>query len=237
MNISPIKEDFLHFLWRTKKVPTEQLQTHDAKSLEILDFGRYNTDSGPDFFNARIKLDGTIWAGNIEMHVYSSDWNKHGHHHDRAYENVILHVVYEHDKEVALSDNGMSIPTLALKGLIPKIYLENYLSLVQSKSYIPCENMVRKINPEKISLWKYGLTVERLHHKSEQVATLMQFTGNDWEETLYIMLSRYFGAKVNMEPFEVLARSLPLSIIHKNKDKRLTIEALLFGQAGMLSAN
>lgn len=237
MTNSPIKEEFLHFLWRTKKIQPEHLITTDGRIIDILDYGTYNVDSGPDFFNAKINIEGTVWAGNIEMHVFSSDWKKHKHQHDKAYENVILHVVYENDKDIWLPNENENIPTIALKGRIPKSFADNYLTLMQSKALIPCQSLISSVALEKIELWKYTLTIDRLYHKSLQVADILLSTGNDWEETLYIMLSRYFGAKVNTEPFERLARSLPLNIINKNKDKRDTLDALFFGQAGMLMAN
>lgn len=236
MTLSPIKEDFLHYLWKIKKVPTT-LETTDGQKIEVVDFGIYNLDSGPDFFNAKIKIDDTLWVGNMEMHVFTSDWIKHGHQHDKAYDNVILHVVYEDDVKSAVFVGNQSIPTVELKGKIPKIYLDNYLNLVQSTSDIPCKNMIGTVPSEKIDLWKYTLSIERLHGKSVMVSDILRSTNQDWEETLYIMLARYFGAKVNTEPFEMLARNLPLSIINKNKDKRETLDALLFGQAGMLMAN
>ncbi|MBK8624512.1 MAG: DUF2851 family protein [Saprospiraceae bacterium] len=236
MTSSPIKEDFLHYLWRIKKVPAA-LETTDGRAVEILEFGVYNLDSGPDFFNAKIKLEDTVWVGNIEMHVFTSDWKKHGHQHDKAYDNVILHVVYEDDQSDSVKIANEAIPTLALKAKIPKIYLDNYLTLVQSINDIPCKNMISSVPSDKINLWKYTLSIERLHNKSITVTEILKTTNYDWEETLYIMLARYFGAKVNIEPFEMLARSLPLSIINKNKDKRETLDALIFGQAGMLMAN
>lgn len=236
MTNSPLKEEFIHFLWRTKKLPVNGYVTTDGKMLEILDFGIYNVDAGPDFFNGKIKIDGTIWAGNIEMHVFSSDWQKHKHQHDSAYDNVVLHVVYEDDKPVLSTDN-IPIPTLALKGKIPKIYLDNYLNLVQSQQKIPCQSIIHKVSEEKINLWKFTLAIERLSNKSTFVNDILTSTGQDWEETLYIMIARYFGSKVNTEPFERLARSLPLQIVQKNKDKRQTLDALYFGQAGMLMAN
>ena len=237
MTLSPIKEDFLHFLWRTKKIAPHHFVTTSGKKFEILDYGFYNLDAGPDFFNAKITIDDTIWAGNIEMHVFSSDWKKHRHQHDKAYSNVILHVVYEHDKEILIDHNTDEIPTLELKGKIPKQYLDHYLTLMQSTQSIPCQGLIKYVNSDKISLWKYSLTIERLHQKSQLVQEILDSTGHDWEETLYIMLARFFGAKVNTEPFERLARSLPLSIVYKNKDKLSVLEALYFGQAGMLAAN
>ena len=229
-----IKEDFLHYLWKTKKIGGDLLHCTDGRKIKLLDYGTYNTDSGPDFFNGRIELDGNIWAGNIEMHVYSSDWIKHEHHQDHAYDNVILHVVYEHD---SLDEALNNIPTLELKGRIPRIYLDHYLSLMQSQDSIPCSRMLPTVDKQKIELWKYTLVVERLLQKTAHLAEIHKATGDNWEETFYIMLARYFGAKVNTQPFELLAKSLPLSILLKNADKPQAIEALIFGQAGMLDAD
>jgi hypothetical protein len=233
---SPFKEEFLHFLWRTKKLPYQAFETTDGRLIEILEYGVYNTDAGPDFFNAKVRIDDTVWAGNVEMHVFSSDWKKHKHQQDKAYENVILHVVFENDLPVNLS-NKTPIPTLELKGKIPKIYIDNYLTIFQSTAKIPCQHLIKSLDKDKISLWIYTLAIERLAKKTEQVMDILTSTNQNWEETLYILLARYFGSKVNTEPFERLARSLPLSIIHKNKDKRSTIDAIVFGQAGMLQAN
>jgi hypothetical protein len=236
MNLSPLKEDFLHYLWRLKKINTHDLVTSDGRLINIIHFGTYNTDSGPDFFNAKIEIDGTVWAGNIEMHVFSSDWVRHKHQHDKAYENVILHVVYEHDlkNHDSLVQN---IPTIELKGKIPKSYLDTYLLLMQSSATIPCSNNIRYIDHHKIEFWKYALVIERLQSKSEHIDTIYNQCGQDWESTLYVLLARYFGTKVNTEPFEMVAKSLPLSYIFKNKNNRETIDALVFGQAGMLMAD
>jgi Protein of unknown function (DUF2851) len=236
MNISPIREDFLHFLWRTKKILAQQLVSDQGFEVSIISYGTYNKDAGPDFFNAKIKIGETIWAGNVEMHVFSSDWQSHRHQNDPAYENVILHVVYEMDKPSNLVINGRIIPTIALKGKIPKFYLDNYLHLVQSNDAIPCERLIKNVDTAKVDLWKYTLTIERLQTKSLVVEKIFKTLNHDWEETLYILIARYFGSKVNADPFERLARSLPLKIIQKNKDNLITIEALLFGQAGMLMA-
>jgi Protein of unknown function (DUF2851) len=234
MNLSPIQEDFIHFLWRTKKIP-RKLFTTDGREVEILDFGIYNLNAGPDFFNAKIKFENTVWAGNIEMHVFSRDWIKHGHSRDRAYDNVILHVVYEHDGDIYVQDRN--IPTIALKGCIPKIDLQNYKAITESKLMIPCSQLINKVSEEKIGFWKHSLTIERLETKSQTIAKTQENTTEFWEETLYITLARYFGSLVNVEPFERLARILPLNIMYKNQNNHLSIDALIFGQSGMLLAD
>lgn len=232
MTNSPIREDFLHFLWRTRKL-LPGLQTTDGSNVEILEYGNYNTDAGPDFFNAKIRIGDTMWAGNVEMHVFTSDWQKHRHQHDKAYENVILHVVYENDKP---SSQPADIPVLELKGKIPKHFLNHYIGLMQSVEPVPCRNLIGGVNRDKIDMWKYSLIAERLQQKTQTVDQIYRGVAHNWEETLYIMLARYFGARVNTEPFERLARKVPLTIIHKNIDKPMVLEALFFGQAGMLTA-
>lgn len=235
-NLSPIKEEFLHYLWKTKKLSIGDCRDTQGKFIEIIDFGRHNLDSGPDFFNGKVKIENTVWAGNIEMHVYSSEWYRHKHHEDKAYENVILHVVYEHDKEIFRAD-GTMIPTLELKGKIPGIYLQNYLKLSQSNEKIPCAYAIQNVDKAKTELWKYTLVAERLQRKTAWIDEILKSNNQDWEETFYIVLSRYFGSKVNTEPFEQLARSTPLNLLRKNKDNSNILEAILFGQAGMLEAN
>ncbi len=227
---SPIKEDFIHFVWRTKRVPVV-LETIDGRKVTIIDFGTYNLQSGPDFFNAKIEIDGTLWAGNVEMHVFTKDWMKHKHQYDRAYDNVILHVVYEHDGP--LIDNDL--PTVELKGKIPKIILDRYVSMMTESLSIPCQKLFKDVDNFKVNLWKNSLLVERLSQKSKYIATVHNYSMSSWEDATYIAVAKYFGSKINVEPFERLARSLPLSIIHKNKDKQLSVEALIWGQSGMLS--
>jgi hypothetical protein len=229
-----IKEEFIHFLWRHKLVPN-QMFTVDGRKIEVLEFGLHNSNSGPDFLNGKIRLDNTIWAGNIEMHVRSRDWMRHGHHEDRAYDNVILHVVYEHDGDIYIQDRN--IPTVALKGAIPHVYFERYSKLMDSKKTIPCTPFIDSIPPIHIDMWKHALTVERLEKKSHLIQSIYTSSNNNWEETFYILLSKYFGSTVNSEPMELLARNLSLNIIYKNQHSSFAIDALLFGVAGMLQTD
>lgn len=230
-----VKEDFLHYLWRTKKLNLTDCSLTSGERLEIQEYGIYNTDAGPDFFNGKIKIGETVWAGNIEMHVLSSDWELHGHRHDKAYDNVILHVVYEHDRELYRSD-GILMPTLELKGKIPKLYLENYLRLRQSSDPIPCSNEIAKTNKDKLQLWLYKLVVERLERKVTPIQAILDETAGHWDECIYRMIARYMGTRVNAEAFSLLAQKLPLSILLKNRDNLHMLEALMYGQAGMLEA-
>ncbi len=231
-----IKEDFLHYLWRTKKIAPNNLMTTDGILIEVLDYGKYNTESGPDFFNAKVKIGDTLWVGNVEMHILSSDWLRHQHQHDKAYDNVILHVVYEHDASITLKNAIHPLPVLELKGKIPKSFFDNYQFLMASQDDIPCQSLIHTLDKDKINLWKYTLMVERLRHKSLTIEETFCKTNEDWEETLYITLARYFGAKTNTQPFEQMASMTPLSLVHKNRDKTTSLEALFYGQAGMLQA-
>lgn len=228
-----IKEDFLHYLWKLKKIDFSNLTTSKGETVTILDFGKYNTDSGPDFFNARVKIDDTIWAGNIEMHVFSSDWIKHKHHLDPAYNNVILHVVYEDDMKITNSA-GIELPVVELKTRIFEKDLKNYKLLRFNKNWIPCEKAIDKVSfISKENALEKSLT-DRLVNKSSHLKSILEEEKGDWDEAFYIFLSRYFGMKTNSDAFETLAKKLPYKIILKEKDDINKIEALLFGQAGML---
>lgn len=228
-----IKEDFLHYIWKLKKIDFSNLKTSDGDELTVLDFGNYNTDSGPDFLNARIKINNTIWAGNIEMHIFSSDWIKHKHHLDPAYNNVILHVVYEEDLKVKTNAN-VKIPALELKNRIIKNDLKNYKLLRFNDNWIPCEMGIRRVSSISIEQAKEKALANRLMKKSTYLKNILESKQNDWEEAFYIFLSRYFGMKTNSDAFEALTKKLPYKIILKEKDDINKIEALLFGQAGML---
>lgn len=212
------------------------LKTQDGQKVEILQYGNQNYDAGPDFSNGKIKIGDTIWAGNIEMHVYSSDWERHSHDLDKAYDNVILHVVFEHDREVHTTTEQF-IPCLQLKDRIPPSIKANYAKLISNNNWIPCEQQLHNVPEHTIAFWLQRLVAERLESKTDYLNSILEQTNTDWEETLYVFLLRYMGARVNMDPFESLAKNLPLSIIQKNKDDVQKIEALLYGQAGMLLAN
>lgn len=228
-----MRESFLHFLWRWRRFAHRDLLTTQGQSLEILHPGDWNTHAGPDFFNARLRLDDTIWAGNVEMHLKASEWMAHGHQNDSAYDNVILHVVLEEDQPVVLA-SGQRIPCLELKNRIPANILETYQRLEHERSWIPCESFFTQ-TPDIVRLnWLDRLLVERLEQKTAAIAAMLETTGNHWEETFYRLLARNFGLKVNAEPFEALARSLPLSMLARHLHHPLQIESLFLGQAGLL---
>ncbi len=225
-------EAFIYYLWKYKLLHP-QLQTSKGETCQVIDPGTHNTDSGPDFFNARIKIGETLWAGNVEIHVRASDWILHKHQFDKAYDNIILHVVFVEDKRIVRS-NGKSIPTLEIADSFDISLLKRYRSLMQSKNSIPCEFQIREIDRFVQNNWLDRLLVERLENKSKQIEEKLEYNNNDWAETFYQHLASNFGFKVNALPFELLSRSLPLKIIAKHKNNIKQIEALLFGQAGML---
>jgi hypothetical protein len=228
-----IKEDFLYYIWKLRRFNCENLELSDGSTLIIENPGEHNTNSGPDFFNARIRIDGTLWFGNIEIHVYSSDWEKHSHQDDPAYNNVILHVVYEHDQDVSTSI-GSVLPCLELKPRINKSDVRNYKMLRYNRNWIPCEQLISSVSQiSKTSAIEKSIT-QRLATKAERLQQILDKTKNDWSESFYIYLSRYFGMNINADAFEMLALSCPLKMIKKEKDDLLKIEALMFGQAGML---
>jgi len=227
-----MKEEFLQYIWKHKLYNSSELKTIKEEKVLILNPGISNTDSGPDFFNAKIKIDSTVWAGNVEIHINSSDWHVHKHHHDKAYDNVVLQVVYKHDKEIT-NTKGNEIPTLEID--FDHRLLNNYKTLLNKESWISCQNDLPKVDSFTTQNWLDKLTIERLEEKSEGINQLLHKTNNSWETSFYILLALNFGFKLNAEPFEQLAKSLPLKYLAKHKDNLLQIEALLFGQAGFLT--
>ncbi len=226
-----MKEEFLHYLWKYGLYDHDTLRDANGEKIIVVSPGEYNRDSGPDFFNARIVAGGTQWAGNVEIHTKASHFDLHGHNSDHAFDNVILHVVAENDRKV-FNSRGGEILTVAI-GFDERLY-ERYLELVSNPCAIACRDDLGKIDHFFISHWLHCLSVERLNEKSAAIEKIYAATGNDWEETFYRMLSRYFGFRVNTQPFEMLAAALPFRIIRKHSDNRFQVEALLFGTAGML---
>jgi len=231
-----IKEDLLHYVWKTKQIDIENLTSTEGHTVTIQEWGNHNHDSGPDFFNGKVIVDGILWAGNIEMHIYSSDWEKHSHECDSAYDNVVLHVVYEEDKPI-YNHEEKRIPCIELKDRIAEPLKQNYGKLLQSTYTIPCEAVIGKVDPLTVSMWKSRLIAERLEEKARYTKTFLVDYNQDWETAFYITLCRYMGARVNTEPFEALAKNLPLHILHKNKDDLHKVESLIYGVSGMLEVN
>jgi hypothetical protein len=226
-----MKEEFLHFIWKYGLYDKSALQDADGNQITVLHPGEYNRDSGPDFFNAKIISGGILWAGNIEIHTHSSHFNLHGHHEDPMFDNVILHVVAFNDRKV-FNSKGKELLTAELT--FDDSIHDKYLSLINNPCIIACHDEISAYDPVLLNNWFDSLVIERLENKSDQILSLLSVTGNDWEETFYNLLSRYFGFRVNTDPFEMLARALPVKIIRKHSDSRFQIEALLFGTAGML---
>ncbi len=226
-------EDFLHYAWRYRRFQQRGLHCTLGLPIEILHPGQHNHHAGPDFSNARIRIDDTQWAGNVEIHIRSSEWYRHSHEEDPAYANVILHVVLEEDLPV-FNAQGQRIPCLELKPLLDPQAMQRYHQLLYESAWIPCQSLWPQVPELTKTLWIERLLVERLEAKTEHIQHLLTLNRGDWEETCYQVLARAFGMKVNAEPFEQLARSLPYKLMAKHGDNLLQIEALLFTQAGML---
>ncbi|MFK7806595.1 MAG: DUF2851 family protein [Saprospiraceae bacterium] len=228
-----MKEHFLHYLWRMKRFDTNNLITTEGERITIQNAGEHNLHAGPDFLNARIYIGDTLWAGHVEIHVKSSEWRKHKHQFDKAYDNVILHVVLEDDEPVC-RQNGERIPCLELRKRIPVKMHSRYQKMIHNEHWIPCQFQFHSVGEIIKNLWLDRMLVERLEKKTTDITHVLKNNKNDWETTLYYFLARSFGTKVNAEPFELLARQTPHSIIAKHKSNLFQIEALLFGQAGFL---
>jgi hypothetical protein len=232
--ISPrtVPEEFIHFIWENRLFHNESLKTLSGEKVEIVRTGRRNTNAGPDFFNAQVKIDDTLWAGNIEIHKKASDWEKHNHTSNRAYENVILHVVEEADKST-FRMNGTEIPTLEITW--PEQFTRNYRKLLDSKSWIACQEQFHQVDPVLLRLGFNRLMIERLENKTGEIEKRLAENKNNWNETFYQMLARMFGFKVNAVPFELLAKAVPMQILAKHKSNLFQLEALLFGTSGLLN--
>jgi hypothetical protein len=232
----PYGEDLLQFIWESRLYDAHALRTTDGSPVEVLAPGRIQRNSGPDLEGARLRIDGQLWAGNVEVHLRSSEWNAHGHQFDPAYENVVLHVVYEHDAEVRTL-RGHRLPTLEL---LPRVSTESialHLELMRSREFVPCARMLDQLDPLRTGPWLERVLVERLERRTAHVEALYRQLDNDAAATLHHMLARAFGMKVNAEPFGMLAHALPLKVLLRYRDDQLRTEALLFGQAGLLQVD
>lgn len=223
-------EDILHYVWKFRLFE-KPLVTIDGQAVEVIDVGIPNTNEGPDFFNAKIKIDDKVWAGNVEIHLSSSDWNKHGHQTNKNYNSVILHVV-EKSTGVVYNERGQQVPQCVIT--FPLHIKDSYEFLIHSSADIPCCNYIGDMESLHITSWMNNLLVERIERKTNRIGELLQQYNNSWDEVFYILLSRNFGFGLNSDSFERLALSLPLRYIQKQGDNLVQIEAMLFGQAGML---
>lgn len=229
-----MQESFIQHIWSLQYFDKASLKTTDGEAVEIFEPGHLNTDAGPDFSNARLKIGEIQWVGNVEIHFQSSNWYEHRHDGDHGYDNVILHVVWSDDRPV-VRRNGTPLPTIALRGRVNDDLIRNYRQLVGSSFSIPCERNF----PNVEEILRYDMTAKalagRLERKAEEVMLFLRSNGNNWEETTYQLLARAFGFKINQEPFLQLARTVPFRILQKHADV-LSFEALLFGVGGFLEA-
>ncbi|GIQ57772.1 hypothetical protein Flavo103_09080 [Flavobacterium collinsii] len=230
-----MKEDFLHYLWRFKKFETLNLRTTQKELLTIIKTGDYTELSGPDFFNAQIIIGNQKWAGNIEIHLKSSDWYVHGHEKDTAYDNVILHVVWEHDTEI-FGKSNMEIPVLVLRDYTATETLSNYNALLTPKSWIFCEKNIAEIDKFVFINWQERLFFERLERKSTFIYDLLKESQQDWEAVLFSLLAKNFGLNTNGNSFLQMAKSLPFSVIRKESFEVENLEGLFFGTVGLLDS-
>ena len=228
-----MNESFLHYIWQFQYFRKDDLKASEGEALQIFQPGMLNSNAGPDFEEAKIKIGKLEWRGSIEIHIKASGWNDHHHSDDQAYENVVLHVVWENDKPIKRTD-GSFMPTLELKNRVDLTLWNRYKKLFTSAESIPCANSWSKI-PDITKLSMLDKTVvQRLESKGEVVKIILTRNNNDWEETFYQLLCKNFGFKVNAEPMFQLAQAMPFKILLKHLDKPIQVEALLFGQAGFL---
>lgn len=230
-----MKEEFLHYLWKFKKFDPLNLKTFNGEEITIINVGQYLELAGPDFFNAQITIGTQKWAGNVEIHIKSSDWYVHHHERDEVYENVILHVVWEHDTEI-FRKNNTEIPVLELKKYVDAATITNYQSLISPKSWIFCEKQLKEIDGFTINNWLERLFFERLERKSKPIFELLVQTKHDWEAVLFCLLAKNFGLNTNGEIFSKIAQSIPFSVIRKESFEVENLEALFLGSAGLLDS-
>lgn len=232
-----MQEAFLHHIWQYKKFQLSSLASTSGEEIQLIHSGQYNTNSGPDFLNAQVRIGGQHWAGNVEIHLKSSDWYVHNHEEDSNYDNVILHVVWQHDVEVFQKGN-IPIPTLELKNLIDPKLLNSYHNLLgNNHQFINCEKNIADVPEIIVNNWIETLFIERLQQKTEPILALLSNSNNDWEAVLFCMLFKAFGLNVNGEAFLEIAKSTKFSIIRKLHGKHEKMEALFLGQAKLLVNN
>ncbi len=231
-----MNEDYLHYIWNFQLLPFQLMLTTDGEKVQVLKKGFANANSGADFLEASVLIGNEKWFGDVEIHVKTSDWNKHKHQYDEAYNSVILHVVYEDDVEIK-NQKGEKIPTLEVKNLIDEKHFEKYQLFLSNGLSVPCQSYLKSIDEFILNSTLERMAIERLERKTEVVFSLLNKFKGDWEQTFISLLMQYFGMKVNADAMRDLSRFLPYSILRKEQHSLLSIEALLFGQAGFLSEN
>ena len=226
-------ERLLYYAWRHRLFPLTELKTTKGQTIEVIDTGLQNTNAGPDFFNAKIKIDGILWVGNVEIHHQASDWFLHGHDKDRSYDSVILHVAEVVDAE-AVRTNGEEIPQLQLG--CPEFLLKNYDELLKTETYPPCYKVIPELSAIQVHSWMASLQVERFEQKMNQVKERLSRCQGNWEDAFFVTLARNLGFGLNGDAFEMWANRIPLRSVDKHRDQLFQVEALFFGQAGLLEA-
>lgn len=224
-------EHLLHYLWKHKIFPLQELSTTDGQRVEVIDPGLPNTDAGPDFFNAKLKLDGVLWVGNVELHDRSSLWMKHGHSSDEAYDNVILHVVGEADCPVCRRD-GQPVPQLVLT--CPDDVARRYDELRRSEIHPLCYSILSSLPRLTVHSWLSALQVERFERKARDIRARLEAYGNHWEDVFFVTLARNYGFGLNGDAFEAWARLIPFRAVDKHRDNLFQVEAFFLGMAGLL---
>ena len=224
-------EELLHYVWKHKLLPLTELQTTDGRVIEILDPGLHNRNAGPDFFNAKVKIGGTLWVGNVEIHMKSSDWYRHGHDRDAHYNNVVLHVVALADMEAKTQD-GNYLPQMVLQ--IPQPLKDNYEELLHNDQYPPCYRIIPDLTRLTVHSWMAALQTERLEQKTEAIQRRVDQCDGSWEDAYFVTLARNYGFGINGEAFEQWALNVPLRAVGKHRDDLFQIEAIFMGQAGLL---
>ena len=224
-------EMLMQYIWEYRLWNPTSMQTNDGKEVRIINPGHRNSDAGPDFFNAKIEIDGYLWVGNVEIHYRATDWKRHGHDNDPAYDSVILHVVEKDDAPV-FRTNGERIPQMVMH-CSPQ-FNKQYSELVNAKVELPCKRCISNLSSIEKAGWIQSMSLERLIAKGKRIEAYLDSYRGDWESVCFITLARALGFGTNSDPFERLAKSLPLSMMHKHSDSIFQLEALLFGQAGLL---
>lgn len=227
-------EQLLHYVWKHKIFPLKELRTVSGQSVEVIDPGLSNHNAGPDFFNAKIKIDGTLWVGNVEIHTASSDWMKHGHDKDKSYDSVILHVASDIDTNV-LRTNGE--PILQMQLTCPDSVSSRYEQLRQAEMKPPCFSVIPSLSKLTIHSWFSALQNERFEEKTNVIKKRLAEINNHWEDAFFITLARNFGFGINGDAFESWAKAIPFRAVDKHRNNLFQIEAIFFGQAGLLEAD
>ncbi|WP_298653846.1 DUF2851 family protein [uncultured Proteiniphilum sp.] len=227
----PYKEELLHYVWKFRLYPSGPLETLDGQKVEVIDPGMHNPHAGPDFFNAKIRIGDKVWAGDVEIHRSSDEWERHGHHTDKAYNSVILHLS-ERVNRTVVNEKGQQIPQCEL--IVPGEVRKNAAYLIHSNGPVPCKDHLSSLSAPFIHSFLGALSIERLERKTNDIYIYLDRFCQSWEEALYVLLTRNFGFGLNADAFERLALSLPFNYIRRHGDSLFQVEALLFGQAGLL---